>query len=513
MSLEEFLNNLQFDIERANQPNWEPDWDDAPLPYKLYRGLPVVPLSSEVPLTLEENEHPVKPDLERIGHFLWYVFGISQVSQQVFPDEEADPYQSFRRFAPSGGALYPNELYMYLKIDGLKDGIYHYNPAHHRLVLLREGNFDSYISRALGDRCDVATCFGTAFVSTRFWKNFFKYNNFSYRLQGLDAGVMVGQMLETSKRFGYATGVYHQFLDSAVNHLLGMDEEESVYSVIPLTVEPTNWVSSRQEENLTSDELKREIQPIYSQKFERSKRVLEFPRLIEANQAAKLESVFSFQRCRDELDIEFKEAQFKLPEIEPASYDLVKASENRFSPEMDFIMGKVSQQQLAAILQDTMSSLFYRNDVNQHAPVSIYACLYNVEGIPNGAYYYDHAEHALREIRKGDQRLVLQSGLSMDNVNMMQVPICVHLVGNSDFYKKELGYRGYRILQVEAGILLQRMLLAASNVGLGSHPLLGFNANLADEIYGLKEKGKTSLIQVPIGPYRPRAWLKGSLRS
>ena len=46
MSLEEFLHNLHFDIDKASPPDWEVDWDDAPLTYKLYRGLPVVPLIS-----------------------------------------------------------------------------------------------------------------------------------------------------------------------------------------------------------------------------------------------------------------------------------------------------------------------------------------------------------------------------------------------------------------------------------------------------------------------------------
>lgn len=246
MRLETFLHNLHFDIDKASPPEWEVDWDDAPLTYKLYRGSPVVPLSSEVPLTLEGQEAPATPDLHSIGHFLWYVFGLTQFCQSVFPlnskEQAMAVMQSYRRFAPSGGALYPNELYVYLQVEGLAAGVYHYDAAHHRLVLLREGYFDSYIARALGNRCDVSACFGTVFVSTMFWKNFFKYNNFAYRLQGLDAGVVIGQLLEAAKRFGFATGVYFQFLDRAVNHLLGLSEqEESVYAVIPLSVEPTIW--------------------------------------------------------------------------------------------------------------------------------------------------------------------------------------------------------------------------------------------------------------------------------
>jgi hypothetical protein len=60
---------------------------------------------------------------------------------------------------------------------------------------------------------------------------------------------------------------------------------------------------------------------------------------------------------------------------------------------------------------------------------------------------------------------------------------------------------------------VQRLLLVASAMGMGGHPLLGFDVNLCDKLYKIDSQGKTSLIQVPIGPYRPRAWLKGSLRS
>jgi hypothetical protein len=66
---------------------------------------------------------------------------------------------------------------------------------------------------------------------------------------------------------------------------------------------------------------------------------------------------------------------------------------------------------------------------------------------------------------------------------------------------------------MEAGMLVQRLLLAASAIDMGGHPLLGFDANLCDEIYKMEQQGKTTLIQIPTGPYRPRPWLKGSLQS
>jgi SagB-type dehydrogenase family enzyme len=137
--------------------------------------------------------------------------------------------------------------------------------------------------------------------------------------------------------------------------------------------------------------------------------------------------------------------------------------------------------------------------------------LYGVEGIPDGAYHYDNAAHALRRVRLGDHRLLLQQGMSLHNVNLFQVPLCLHVAGDQDHLKTALGYRGYRIQQMEAGMLVQHLLLAASAIGLGGHPLLGFDASLCDEIYKMAPQGKTSLIQIPVGPYRLRSRLLGSL--
>lgn len=523
MSLDEFLHNLHFDIEKASIPNWEVDWEDKPLPYKLYRGLPVVPLSLEVPLTLEGLKQPFTPDLRKIGHFLWFVYGLTQFSQSVYSfdstEETTEIMQSYRRFAPSGGALYPNELYVYLKIEDLPVGVYHYDVAHHRLVLLREGNFDSYIARALGNRCDISTCFGTVFVTTMFWKNFFKYNNFSYRLQGLDAGVLMGQLLEVSKRFGFETGVYFQFLDRAMNHLLGLTEkEESVYAVIPLSVEPTIWSANGSEKDriVSAAELCRELTSIQPNHYVRSQRVKEYPMLTKLNEVSMLDDTTSFTMIGAKENGNCGGQVLDLPHVERPSYELGSACRKRFSPDMDFIMGKVSQLELANLLHEATDSFLYRNDLEaahqKHEPrVSLNICLYNVEGIPNGAYQYDSTAHALHLVQLGDHRLLLQSGMSLYNVNLIQVPLCIHVTGVKDYYKNNLGYRGYRIQQMEAGMLVQRLLLLAVASGMGGHPLLGYDSYLSDEIYKMEPQGKTSLIQIPIGPYRHRPWLMGGL--
>ncbi|BCJ85694.1 NADH oxidase [Effusibacillus dendaii] len=416
--------------------------------------------------------------------------------------------------------MYPSELYVYLKIQDLPSGVYHYDVAHHRLVLLREGNFDSYLARALGNRCEMSECFGTVFVSTMFWKNFFKYHNFAYRLQGLDAGALIGQLLEVSKRFRFESGVYFQFLDRAVNHLLGLSEqEESVYAVIPLSVEPaTTWFTEESDRNgiVFATELCRELTPVRHDQYVRSRRVFQYPMLIRMNEASLLESQRSFRQIKEEKRDYCEGEVIALPSVKRLSYDLASITRKRYSPDTEFFMNEVSQEQLSALLQEATSSFSYRNDLDRpyakpEPRVSLYGCLYNAEGIPNGAYHYDSANHALRQVRLGDHRLQLQQAMSLGNVNLFQVPLCLHVAGDQNHLKTVLGYRGYRIQQMEAGMLVQRLLLTASAIGIGGRPLLGFDVSTCDEIYRMVTKQETSLIQIPVGPQRVRPWLQGSL--
>ncbi|MCH1627180.1 SagB family peptide dehydrogenase [Fredinandcohnia quinoae] len=526
MELKTFLHQLHFDTDKSFPPDWKVDWEDAPLPYKLYRGLPETPLTAEVPLTLTKIETGLNPSLEVLGHFLWYVYGLTQYSQSPLFDEtngkNVSFTQSLRRFVPSGGALYPNELYVYLKLDDAPKGIYHYDVAHHRLILLREGNYDYYLSRSLGENVPISDCFCTVFVSTVFWKNFYKYNNFSYRLQGLDAGVVIGQSLEVGHVMGFSTRVCYQFLDRSINHLLGLSEqEESVYAVIPLSIKssiPCFDNDQTREETVNASELCREVPMLNHTSYNRSKKVFDYPLLRKLNEESMFETTKSFVKLKEnDAEPSLGTELTLLPFSESFSYDIAAVCRKRYSPDSDFTLGKVSLTELSTLLKETFSFL-YQNDLDNtkghiESRVSLYGSFYNVEGIPNGAYSYDKGTHALRRISKGDYRELLQSGLTMPNINLFHVPICLHVVGDKGHLKEIFGYRGYRIQQMEAGILVQRMLLVSGALGMGGHPLLGYDASQCDELYRIKLKGKTSLIQIPIGSYRPRAWLKGSLHT
>ena len=87
MDLDLFLHQLHFQNERVTPPNWEVDWDDAPLPFKVYRHLPEYRLSYDIPLALQDQSLHQPPNLKTLGYFLWYVYGLSQFSQTAFPSD------------------------------------------------------------------------------------------------------------------------------------------------------------------------------------------------------------------------------------------------------------------------------------------------------------------------------------------------------------------------------------------------------------------------------------------
>jgi SagB-type dehydrogenase family enzyme len=515
MNLDEFLYKLHYETDKITPPDWEVNWEDAPLPYKLYRELPAVQLDSEIPQVLEQT---AKPTLKEISHFLWYSFGLTQVSESFPFPGDTNSWTVCRRFVPSGGGLYPNELYLYLKLEDWAAGIYHYDVAHHRLVCLREGNFDDYLDQALGSRCDISSTFGAVIISTFFWKNFFKYHNFSYRLQGLDAGFVIGQLLEVGKRLGFETGVYYHLLDRAINHLIGInDREESVYAVVPLSVDKKmSWFREKASAPVSAESLCVEIESLHHQHYVRSNEIIDYPMLMKMNNACMMDSFAAAPKEKA-----FKEERNKpaipLTKVERLSYDFSSACRKRYSPGLDYVLKPIDEHTLSSLLTETRAVRFYRNDLDKDGEhllfrLSIHLTTYQIDGLQNGMYVYNDAKHNLIPLAEGDHRTALQDGILSDFVNTAQIPLSLTIAGDQDHYKHTYGFRGHRIQHMEAGILSHSLTLAASALNLGAHPILGFHVPWYDELFHLRQRGKTSLLHIPVGHYRPNGRLQGSLR-
>jgi SagB-type dehydrogenase family enzyme len=461
------------------------DWDNAPSLFKLYRGGPKVPLDGPA-----DDQGKATLGQFPLGRFFRDVYGLTRQRWSV-PAEVAargrrraatrsTPSGSMTlRPVPAGGARYPCELYLLAGADQpVPAGVYHYDPAHHSLDVLRGGAPEAGLS---------------LLVTVAFWKNVFKYGEFSYRLHSLDAGVVLGQTLAVASRHGLYPTVHFQFSDAALDRLLGLDPAyESVYAVITLVPAPALDPAPASSTDLTGRPVTSHAQSIglYS-----------LPTTL--HQAAMQEGGGPWPKG-DSVPPALADAPASIHSapLAPASLDLLEGLDRRRSAKGYFSPGTVSAHQLSALLSGSLRG--YASDLGDDEPfirhTTLFCAVHDVEGVEAGVYYYDPARHALEQVRAGEVRAELQAAVTSLMFNLHQVNLCFFPVANYEPRLAAYGNRWYRVQNMEAGIIVQRLYLAAAALGLGCHTQLGFHVDAVNELLGLDETPLTSLIQVLIAP-------------
>lgn len=143
------------------------------------------------------------------------------------------------RSVPSGGALYPLEVYPAVRaVDGLAPGLYHYDPSRHLLEVVDERDVTEDLERVMiplpGAPDLAATCAATLFVVGVFWRTRFKYGLRGYRWTLIEAGHVGQSCLLAAEALGIDAVPYGGFWDRQVDDLLGLDgvNESVVYSLV-----------------------------------------------------------------------------------------------------------------------------------------------------------------------------------------------------------------------------------------------------------------------------------------
>jgi SagB-type dehydrogenase family enzyme len=159
--------------------------------------------------------------LDQLAFLLWASTGIRQ-SQRA---------REFR-VAPSAGALYPIETYILVnKVEGLAEGIYHYNIASHTLEQMALGNFAEDLANAALEQkmcIDAPVVFiWTAIFERSRWK----YKQRAYRYIYLDAGHIAQNLALSATSIGLGSCQIGAIFDDEINKLLGIDgtEESAIY--------------------------------------------------------------------------------------------------------------------------------------------------------------------------------------------------------------------------------------------------------------------------------------------
>lgn len=487
------------------------DWQKAPRTFKLYRGCEQIALEYEQ-LEPPRDMHDNTMTCQQLGQLLSDVYGFTRQlrtsgeiavasttpSPSYSPNGQAKRRAALRRPVPSGGALYPCELYLLIgQGQALPPGIYHYDAPHHALDILRKGDYHAYLHDCMARPEHLSSI--TILLSCLFWKNGYKYGEFSYRLQSLDIGAVIAQSLIVAGRYYLPAMVHYQFLDQAMNQLLGLDDlHESVYAAITLgqrgervqeVIEQPFCVPLKQ--------IALQAEPL----ADPSTSISQWPLLNELHRKSFMQSVNAFRMYQGVPAISPPEALTSTCHpLAATPPDLLPGLYKRHSAQNYFRPGTITESQLAALLaagvQGYASDLDEQHSILQHI---LFYCIINaVEGIAPGIYLYQPDKQALSLIYAGDVRTELQNIQgNMASVKMFHMSACLFLVGNYEYGFQVYGDRWYRMQNMEAGIGVQRLSLAAATLNLGCRVNLGYYVHLANTLLRLPAEF-TSLVEIMI---------------
>ncbi len=134
---------------------------------------------------------------------------------------------TFFRTAPSAGALYPVETYLYVRaVDGLEEGIYHFRPGDYDLEFLKKGNFSVSLAEAALQQSVLLDARVTFIWSSIIARGRWKYNQRAYRYAYVDAGHIAQNLYLAGEGLGLGICAVGAFYDDDINKIMGFDGED-----------------------------------------------------------------------------------------------------------------------------------------------------------------------------------------------------------------------------------------------------------------------------------------------
>jgi SagB-type dehydrogenase family enzyme len=470
------------------------DWANQPLPLKIYTTLDPIPLPRDADQTgisalsaisatdvaSDAERIPTLADLVRI---LYFSAGITK--KKTYPGGEI-----YFRAASCTGALYEFELYVVCAdLPGLKAGLYHFGPGDFALRLLRAGDFRGVLVDASAREESVAHAPVTIVCTGTYWRNAWKYRARTYRHFGWDNGTILANMLAMTAALQLPARAVLGFVDSEVNRLLDVDTDHEVaFSMVSI--------------GRTDDEphdRPREIPKLSLPTVPLSQSEVVYPELREIHAASSLESVEQVLEWRGRAKGTWGPGDKGSDPLSPLSpaptspADTIEQVILRRGSTRKFERTPITLEQLSTILRASTQGVWpgfpLLND--------LYLIINSVAGMIPGAYFYHRDTGDLECLKQGDFRneahhLGLQQDLPGD------AAADVFFLADLDSILTRIGNRGYRAVQLEAGILGGKMYLAAYAQHLGATGLTFFDDEVTD-FFSPHAQGKSVIFLVALG--------------
>ena len=477
------------------------DWDKQPIPFKIYTTLDPIKLSIDKPYAnvpvLKALRYNVStsvkefiPELSTLAQLLFLSAGITK--KKKYPGGEIH-----FRAAACTGALYHIDTYIVTKeIKDLEAGVYHFDPHDFSLKRLRKGDLRPVLVHATGRDDSISEAPMILICTSTFWRNSWKYQSRTYRHTFWDSGTILSNILAASSANEIPVKLVTGFVDKTVNDLLGLDITREV-AVSLLTIGITENETEDREINL--ERLSYETMPL-------SREEIDYPIIRRMHEASSLDSIEEVSEWRKAtIQTPINKPQGKLiplkleqdPLSNTASDSIGETILKRGSTRK-FSRLSITFEQLSKILYFTTrgipSDFLYSLDTTLN---DIYVIVNEVDGIPKGSYYYHHDKLSLELLREGDfRRKAGHLGLGQDIP--ADASVNVYFLADLDNILENFGNRGYRAVELEAGILGGKLYLCAYGLGLGASGLTFFDDEVTD-FFSPHAKGKSVMFLVAIG--------------
>jgi SagB-type dehydrogenase family enzyme len=466
------------------------DWDNRPMPYKLYPEVAGLALPRDLSLArvpaleaISAGAGPGDGDgltLEALTRILFCADGLTRRRSIGGEDYHF-------RAAASAGALYPVEIYAAVaELGELEQGLYHFSPADLRLRGLRRGDWRGLIARAAAGRPTLLQARAVLVLSAIFWRSAWKYRARAYRYCFWDAGTMLANLLAAAAAEGLSTELVTAFADPEIEALLDIDgEHEGALCLVALG------------SGASAPRVEPELRPLGLETIPLSREEVSYPDLVRMHQESRLlgpDGVGEIGAARIDSMAPAPSASV----VRPAPFDtgaglgLGETILRRGSTRV-FAHKPIAAEELATIM--AASSRHPRADF---PPLSdTYLIVNAVDGMEPGAYYYRRQSGEFELLKAGNFRreagyLCLEQPLGAD----CSALICY--MADLERGLDAIGNRAYRDAHLEAGLHGGRAYLAAYALGRGASGLTFYDDDTTD-FFVPHSAGKSPLLMLAIG--------------
>ncbi len=481
------------------------DWANRPSPFKIYPAIEPLPLPRDVPQTgvsalsaIAQPTRPpggdVSPNLQDLTRILCFSAGITRHRKYLGGE-------IYFRAAACTGALYEIELYVVTgDMEGLDAGVYHFNPADVSLRLLRKGDYRGNLAGATAFRSSVAHGNATIVCTGTYWRNAWKYQARAYRHFGWDHGTLLANMLAVFAASGLPTEIVLGFQDTKINSLLDLDTHREVsWCLVPIGRTAASSLPRP-----------RDVLPLGLETIAFSQHEVEYPAMLAMHESSSLESEqdvaqWSGMHTVSASYVPANEVVLLRPlteEEEPTDtieqVILRRGSSRKFDPTKSITLAELS-----TILESSTRGIpadFLNPRGTQFNDV--YLIAHAVQGLTPGAYFFHREQNTLELLKAGDFRpeagyLGLGQQLSADAC------VDVFFLADLNAILERHGNRGYRAVQLEAGVIGGKMYLAVYAQRLGATGLTFFDDDVT-QFFSPHAKSKSAIFLLAIGmPLRP----------